>query len=101
MRNSLALARVFGAVAGVKEAAADRDKGVIIVAGACQCLFLFATERLLPLQHSVAVTVDDLNRVGVRDTDMVWLYPDHLPVSFMRVVHSQVAFSPTSLEKQP
>lgn len=103
VRDSLALARVLSAVAGVEQTAADRDKGVVVFAVGCQsCAYismeLFASS---PLQHAIAVAVDDRNRICIRDTNVVWLNPDHLPKFLVRIVDGQVALSLTGLGEQP
>ena len=47
------------------------------------------------------MTVDDGDGIGVSDTDMVGLYPDHLSILLVRIVDGQIALSLTSLEEQP
>lgn len=101
MRDSLALACVLGAVTSVEETSADGDKRIIVFTGVCQCCLYSLREHIIPLQHSIAMAVDDRNRIGVCDTDMVWLYPDHRSILLVCIVDSQVTFALTSLEEEP
>src|SRR5690242_9048874 len=92
---------MLGAVAGVEETAADRDKSVVVLAVVCQLLRKLQQDVFLPLQHSIAVTVDHWNRFGVCYTDVVWLDPDHLAILLVRIVYGKIAVSLASLEEEP
>lgn len=56
---------------------------------------------LLPLQHTVAVTVDHRDCFCVCDADMVWLDPDHLAILLMRIVYRKISVSLARLEEKP
>lgn len=67
---------MFGAVTGIKEAATNGDKGVIVFTIAVSVILSLPGKQVLPLQHSIAVTVDDWNCIGIRNADMMWLNSD-------------------------
>lgn len=105
VRDRLALAGVFSAVAGVEEAAADGDEGVVVFTERKCCQYktsvLVLDCLILPLQHPIAMAVDDGNRIRVCDAHVVRLDPDHRPVLLVRIVDGQVAVALTALEEKP
>jgi hypothetical protein len=85
VRDGLALTCVLGAIARVEEAAADRDKGVVVLA----------------LEEAIAVAVDLRNGICVGNTDVVWLDANQDAVLLVRLVDGQVALPLARLPEQP
>ena len=101
MRDSLALARVLSAVAGVEQSTTDGDEGVIIFAILMSVNGIFRSyalpvycrysEWFSPLQEAGAVSVHYRDRRWICYTNVIRLNPYKGAVSFMRVVNGSIA----------
>jgi hypothetical protein len=76
---------MLGPIARVEEAAAYRDKGVVVLA----------------LQETIAVSVDLGDSIGVGNTDVVWLDANEHAVLLVRLVDGQIALPLAGLPEQP
>jgi hypothetical protein len=54
-----------------------------------------------PFQEAISVTVDDLNRIWIRDGDVVWLDANDLPQSLVCLVNGPVTATTSALVHEP
>lgn len=97
--DDLALASMFGSVTGVEETSSDRDEGVIVVTEIEleSCCKKWTLELGLPLQKSIAMSIDGLNGIDVGDGDMIGLDPHHLAKLLVQFIDLEVSSASSSL----
>ena len=105
MGHCLAFASVFGSVTCVEETAFDGDKGVVVFADCTSGINSIGTilrrNAVLPFQKPIAMTVDLLDSICIRNRDMVRLYPNQFPILLMCSIHRQEPRSFPALPKKP
>jgi hypothetical protein len=68
-----------------------------MLANASGCMYAPSS----PFQEAVSVAIDDVNRIWIRDGDVVWLNADHLPQSLVCLVNGPVTAATSALVHEP